>query len=79
VLLIKIRNWNETFFSYGVKSSISFCNDSCFFSNVQIFFKRYFTIYVILDFTSYEKNVSFQYLIFINNTLKNICTFEKKP
>jgi hypothetical protein len=39
-----------------------------FFSNVQIFFKRYFTIYVILDFTLYEKNVSFQFLIFINNT-----------
>ena len=50
----------------------SFCNEilmiHVFFSNVQIFFKRYFTIYVILDFTSYEKNVSFQYLIFINNT-----------
>ena len=30
--------------------------------------KRYFTIYVILDFTPYEKNVSFQFLIFINNT-----------
>jgi hypothetical protein len=27
-----------------------------FFSKVQIFFKRYFTIYVILDFTPYEKN-----------------------
>ena len=39
-----------------------------FFSKVQIFFKRYFTIYVILDFTPYEKNVSFQFLIFINNT-----------
>jgi hypothetical protein len=32
-----------------------------------LFFKRYFTIYVILDFTPYEKNVSFQFLIFINN------------
>ena len=39
-----------------------------FFSKVQIFFKRYFTIYVILDFTPYEKNVSFQFLICINNT-----------
>jgi hypothetical protein len=36
--------------------------------DVQIFFKRYFTIYVILDFTLYEKNVSFQFLFFINNT-----------
>jgi hypothetical protein len=26
------------------------------------------TIYVILDFTPYEKNVSFQFLIFVNNT-----------
>ena len=49
-------------------SYFSFCNDSCFFSNVQISFKRYFTIYVILDFTPYEKNVSFQFLFFINNT-----------
>ena len=24
VLLIKIRNWNETFFSYGVKSSMTY-------------------------------------------------------
>ena len=39
-----------------------------FFSKVQIFFKRYFTIYVIHNFTPYEKNVSFQFLIFINNT-----------
>jgi hypothetical protein len=39
-----------------------------FFTNVQIVFKRYFTVYVILDFTPYEKNVSFQFLIFINNT-----------
>ena len=50
----------------------SFCNGilmiHVFFSNVQIFFKRYFTIYIILDFTLYEKNVSFQFLIFINNT-----------
>jgi hypothetical protein len=29
-------------------------------------FKRYFTIYVIHDFTTYENNVSFQFLIFIN-------------
>ena len=28
-----------------------------FISNVKICFKRYFTIYVILDFTPYEKNV----------------------
>jgi hypothetical protein len=40
-----------------------------FFSKVQIFFKRYFTIYVILDFTPYGKNVSFQFLILINNIL----------
>ena len=33
-----------------------------------VIFKRYFTIYVILDFTPYEKSVSFQFLIFINNT-----------
>ena len=39
-----------------------------FFSKVQIFVKRYFAIYVILDFTPYEKNVSFQFLFFINNT-----------
>ena len=39
-----------------------------FFSKVQIFFKRYFTIYVTLDFTPYENNVSFQFLILINNT-----------
>ena len=38
------------------------------FSKVQIFFKRYLTIYVILDFTPYEKNVSFQFIICINNT-----------
>ena len=50
----------------------SFCNEilmiHVFFSKVQIFFKRYFTIYVIPDFTPYEKNVSFQFLIFINNS-----------
>ena len=50
----------------------SFCNEilviNVFFSKVQIYFKRYFTIYVILDFTPYEKNVSFQFFIFINNT-----------
>ena len=28
-----------------------------FFSNVQVFLKRYFTIYVILDFTPYENNI----------------------
>jgi hypothetical protein len=50
----------------------SFCNEILmihgFFSKVQIFVKRYFAIYVILDFTPYEKNVSFQFLFFINNT-----------
>ena len=50
----------------------SFCNEilmiRVFFSKVQIFFKKYFTIYVILDFTPYENNVSFQFLIVINNT-----------
>jgi hypothetical protein len=53
VLLIKIRNWNE----------------NVFFSKVQIFFKRYFTIYVILDFTPYDKHVSFQFLIFKHDKL----------
>ena len=39
-----------------------------FFKGTNIFL-RYLTIYVILDFTPYENNVSFQFLIFINNTL----------
>ena len=47
----------------------SFCNEilmiHVFFSKEQIFFKRYFTLYVILDFTPYEKNVSLEFLILL--------------
>jgi hypothetical protein len=60
----------------------SFCNEilmiHVFFSKVQIFSKRYFTIYVIFDFTPYEKNVSFQctgdvvYLIPLKKTIPGI-------
>jgi hypothetical protein len=50
----------------------SFCNEilmiHVFFQRYKYFLKDIFHIYVILDFTPYENNVSFPFLIFINNT-----------
>ena len=50
----------------------SFCNEILmilvFFQRYKYFLKDIFHIYVILDFTPYENNVSFQFLIFINKT-----------